>query len=65
MKCVNCTKPGYTSIKCSKISNIPYNLIFTTKFIDSSILITGTIISWDYLNLSLADEYVCDVTIPT
>ena len=65
MKRVNCTKPGYTSITCSKISNIPYNLIFTTKFIDSSILITGTIISWDYLNLSLADEYVGNVTIPT
>jgi len=45
------------------ISNIPYNLIFTTKFIDSSILIT--IISWDYLNLLLANEYVGDVTIPT
>jgi len=34
----------------------PYNLIFTTKFNDSSILIT--IIAWDYLNLSLANEYV-------
>jgi hypothetical protein len=33
-----------------------YNLIFTTKFNDSSILIT--IISWDYLNLSLADENI-------
>ena len=30
--------------------------MFTTKFNDSSILIT--IISCDYLNLSLADEYV-------
>ena len=48
---------------CSEISNIPYNLIFTTKFNDSSILIT--IISCDYLNLSLANEYVDDVTIPT
>ena len=56
-------KPGYTNITCSKISNIPYKLIFTTKFIDSSILIT--IISCDYLNLSLANEYVGDVTIPT
>ena len=53
----------YTSITCSTISNIPYNLIFTTKFNDSSILIT--IISCDYLNLSLADEHVGDVTIPT
>ena len=65
MKRVNCTKPGYTStsITCSKISNIPYKLNFTTKFNDSSILIT--IISCDYLNLSLANEYVGDVTIPT
>jgi hypothetical protein len=30
---------------------------------NSSILIT--IISWDYLNLSLANEYVSDVTIPS
>jgi hypothetical protein len=57
MKSVNYSKPG------SKISNIPYNLIFTTKFNDSSILIT--IISCDYLNLSLANEYAGDVTIPT
>jgi hypothetical protein len=40
---------------------IPYNLIFATKCNDSSILIT--IISWDYLNLSLANEYVGDVII--
>ena len=53
----------YSSITCSKISNIPYNLVFTTKFNDFSILFT--IISWDYLNLSLANEYVDDVTIPT
>jgi hypothetical protein len=51
------------SITCSTISNIPYNLILTTKFNDSSILIT--IISRDYMNLSLADEHVGDVTIPT
>ena len=63
MKSVNCSKPGFTSITCSKISNIPYNLIFTTKLNDSSILIT--IISCDYLHLSLANEYVDDVTIPT
>jgi len=50
-------------ITCSTISNIPYNLIFATKFNDSSILIT--IISCDYLNLSLANEYISDVTIPT
>jgi hypothetical protein len=43
----------------STISNIPYNLILTIKFNDSSILIT--IISYDYLNLSLADEHVDDV----
>ena len=45
------------------ISNIPYNLISETKFIDSSILVT--IFSWDYLNLSLVNEYVGDVTKPT
>ena len=63
MKSVNCTKPGYTSITCSKMLYIPNNLIFTTKFNDSSILIT--IISCDYLNLSLANAYVGEVTIPT
>ena len=63
MNSVNCSKPGYTSITCSKIENIPYNLIFTTKFNDCSILIM--IISWDYLNLSLANEYFCDFTIAT
>ena len=65
MKSVDCTKPGYTStcITCSTISNIPNNLIFATKFNDSSILIA--IISCDYLNSSLANEYVGDVTIPT
>jgi len=63
MKSVNFSKPGYTSITCSKISNIPYNLIFTTTFNDSLILIT--IISWDFLNLSVANEYIGDVTIPT
>ena len=63
MKSVNCSKPGYTSIICLKIENILYNIIFTIKFNDCSILIT--IISWDYLNLSLANEYVGDVTIPT
>jgi hypothetical protein len=62
VKSVNWSKPGYASITCSTISNIPYNLIFTTKFNDSLILIT--IISCDYLNLSLADEHVGCVTIP-
>jgi hypothetical protein len=47
-------------ITCSKISNIPYNLIFTTKFNDSSSLLTI-----DYLNLSLANELVGDIAIPT
>ena len=37
--------------------------MFTTKFNDSSILIT--IISCDYLNLSVAAEHVGDVTVPT
>ena len=48
------------------MEHIPYNLIFTTKCNDSSILIT--IISWYilyYLNLSLASKYVDEVTIPT
>ena len=63
MKSINCFKPGYTSIPFLKIENIPYNLILTTKFNDSSILIM--IISCDYLNLSLANEYVGDITIPT
>jgi hypothetical protein len=45
------------------MSNIPDNLICTTKFNDSWILIT--IISCDYLNLSLADDHVGDVKIPT
>ena len=62
MKSVNWPKLGYASITCSTISNIPYNLIFTTKFNDSSILIT--IISCDYLNLSLVYEHVGDVTKP-
>ena len=53
MKSVDCYKPGYTSITYSKIENIPYNLIFITKFNDSSILVS--IISWDYLNLSLVN----------
>ena len=37
--------------------------MFTTEFNDSSILIT--IISCDYLNLSLVYEHVGDDTIPT
>ena len=37
--------------------------MFTTTFNDSSTLIT--IILCDYLNLSLANEYVGDVKIPT
>jgi hypothetical protein len=56
MKSVNCSRPGYTCIICSKIEHIPYNLIFTTKFNDSLILIT--IISWDYLKLLLVNKYV-------
>jgi hypothetical protein len=63
MKSINWHKPGYASITCSTISNILYNLFFTAKYNDSSILIT--ILSCDYLNLSLADEHVGDVTIPT
>jgi hypothetical protein len=64
MKSINCSKQGYTNtnITCSKIKNIPYDLLFATKFNEPSILIT--IISSDYLNLSLVNEYVGDVTIP-
>ena len=57
MKSVSCSKPDYASITCSNISNIPYTLFFTTLFNDSLIL-------WDYLNLSLANEYAGNVTIP-
>jgi hypothetical protein len=49
-------------IWCEYCENILYNLIFITKFNDTSILIT--IISWDYMNLSVANEYVGDVRIP-
>ena len=45
------------------IFKFSYNLILTTKFNDSSNLIT--IISCNYLNLLLPDEHVGDVTIPT
>ena len=45
MKSLSWPKPGYAVITCSTISNIPCNFIFTTKFNDSSILIT--IISCD------------------
>ena len=57
------SKPDYTIKTCQKISNIPYNLILRAKFNDSSILIT--IISISCLNMSLANEYVVDVKIPT
>ena len=40
-----------------RFGNIPYNLTFTTLMI--------TIISWDYLNLSVANECVGDVIIAT
>jgi hypothetical protein len=47
-----------------KIENMPYNLIlFATKCNDSSILIS--INSYDYLNWSLRNDYIGDVTIPT
>ena len=58
----NCFKSGYTSITSSQISNISYNVIFTTKFNDFSILIS--IISWDYLNQSFANDNIGEVTIP-
>ena len=52
-----------TSITCSKLQHISYNLIFATKFNDSSISITT--ISWTILDFSLVNEYIGDVTIPT
>ena len=55
MKSASWTKPGYASITFSKISNITYNLIFTTKFNDSSILIT--IISCDMMNTLVTSQY--------
>jgi hypothetical protein len=65
-----CTKFGQNPLKdvdsrvfTRMLRKDGWTLIFTTKFNDSSILVT--IISCDYLNLSLADEHVGDVTIPT
>jgi hypothetical protein len=52
---IYCSKPSYTSITCSKIEHIPYNLIFTTKCNDSSILITIT--SWDFE--FVVSEWIC------
>jgi len=64
MKSVKSSIPitGYAGKTCSTIEHIPYNLIFTIKFNNSSILITS--ISWDYLNLSVVNEYVGNITIP-
>jgi hypothetical protein len=50
------TKPGYASITCSTISNIPYNLIFTTKFNDSSIHVTIWICRWR-MNTLMTSQY--------
>ena len=50
---------SYTSITCSEISNIPYNLIFTARFNNSSILITlfhGTICHWR-MNMLVTSQY--------
>ena len=51
---------GYASKTCWIIGHIPYNLIFTIKFNNSSTL--TTIISCDYF--SVVNEYVGDITIP-
>ena len=56
-----CLEQCLSLVNCN--SNIHYNLIITTKFNDALILITT--ISCDYLNLTLANEYVNDVTTPT
>ena len=58
MKSITCSKPGHANL----FKNFKFSF-FSTKFNDCSILIM--IISSDYLNLSLANEYVGDVTIPT
>jgi hypothetical protein len=63
MECFICNEVIKRMVLYEAISNIPYNLILTTKCNDSSILIT--IISCDYLNLSLADELIGNITIPT
>jgi len=42
--------------KMKRFGNIPYNLTFTTTLMI-------TIISWDYLNLSVANECVGDVIV--
>jgi hypothetical protein len=62
MKSVNCSKPAYTSITYSKIEHIHYNLIFTTNCNDSFDFNYDYFMG--YLNLSLTNEYVCDLTIP-
>jgi hypothetical protein len=51
----NCSKPGYISIAYSKIANIPYNQIFTTKFNDSSIF------NYDYF-MGLFKLVACECT---
>ena len=51
------------NFSCLKISNIPYNSMFTPDFNDFSILIT--IISGAYLDLFVMNECVGDVTMPT
>jgi len=43
MKSVNCSKPGYTIITCSKSEHIPYNLMIP-RFI--LMLFHGTICRW-------------------
>ena len=48
----------------SKSGNIPYHLILTTTFNDSSIFNYDYFVGL-YMNLSLATEYVGDVTIST
>jgi len=54
MERVNCSKPGYSSITYSKISNISYIILFLQRYLMISRLFHGTI----------RIEYVGDVTIP-
>ena len=44
MKSINCSKPGHTSITCSKIEHIPQNLIFAINLmIPQDIFNSGTL----------------------
>ena len=50
---LNKLESDYRRITCLQIEHISYSLIFTTLNGSSNLI---TIISWDYLNVSLANE---------